>query len=62
MILCLSFPIYGVPGHAKNVLKIDTKTDEMELLFPADEKTKGAFDKEYKWLRGVSSGWGGGGH
>eukprot|EP00945_MAST-04E_sp_MAST-4E-sp1_P008010 g8010.t1 len=38
--------IYGVPGHAKRVLKITIATGEYELIGP---KYKGQF----KWLRGV---------
>ncbi|CAD7928562.1 unnamed protein product [Amoebophrya sp. A120] len=38
--------IYGIPGHAKQVLKIDPDTGETSLL-------GGPFDGEFKWLRGV---------
>ena len=38
--------IYGVPGHAKRVLKITAATGEYELIGP---EYKGPF----KWLRGV---------
>ena len=38
--------IYGVPGHAKRVLKIDPKTQEVSLVGPN-------LPGKYKWLRGV---------
>ena len=40
--------IYGVPGHAKRVLKITAATGEYELISP---EYKGPF----KWLRGSKS-------
>ena len=38
--------IYGVPGHAKRVLKIDPATQEVSLVGPV-------LPGKYKWLRGV---------
>lgn len=38
--------VYGVPGHAKRVLRINTITNEMDLIGPS-------FPGEFKWLRGV---------
>ena len=38
--------IYGVPGHAKRVLRVNTSTNEMDFIGPI-------FPGEFKWLRGV---------
>ena len=38
--------IYGVPGHAKRVLKITAATGEYELIGPE-------YKGQFKWLRGV---------
>ena len=38
--------IFGVPGHAKRVLRIDPATQEVSLVGPE-------FQGKYKWLRGV---------
>ena len=38
--------VYGVPGHAKRVLRVNTQTNEMDLIGPV-------FPGEFKWLRGV---------
>ena len=45
--------IYGVPGHAKRVLKIDPVTQEVSLVGPV-------LPGKYKWLRGVLAQDGGG--
>ena len=38
--------IFGVPGHAKRVLRLNTKTNEMDLIGPS-------FKGQFKWLRGL---------
>lgn len=38
--------IYGVPGHAKRVLRINTETNEMDLIGPS-------YSGQFKWLRGL---------
>ena len=38
--------IYGIPGHAKQVLRVNTMTNEMDLIGPT-------FTGAFKWLRGV---------
>ena len=38
--------IYGVPGHAKRVLRVNTQTNVMDFIGPS-------FPGEFKWLRGV---------
>ncbi len=38
--------IYGVPGHAKRVLRVNTQTNSMDLIGPE-------FPGNFKWLRGV---------
>jgi len=38
--------VYGIPGHAKRVLKIDPDSDEVSFI--GDE-----YRGKYKWLRGV---------
>jgi len=38
--------VYGVPGHAKKVLRVNTETNEMDFIGPS-------FDGPFKWLRGV---------
>ena len=40
--------IYGVPGHAKHVVRLDPKNGEVTLVGPH-------FDGKYKWLRGDSA-------
>ena len=41
--------VYGIPGHAKRVLKINPGTSEVSFIGPS-------FDGKYKWLRGVLAG------
>ena len=38
--------IYGVPGHAKRTIQVDTQTGEVSLIGPE-------YEGEFKWLRGV---------
>ncbi len=38
--------IYGVPGHAKRVLRINTATNDMDHIGPS-------FSGQFKWLRGL---------
>jgi len=38
--------VYGVPGHAKRVLRINTETNDMDFIGPS-------FDGNFKWLRGL---------
>jgi len=38
--------IYGVPGSAKRVLRIDVRSNIMDMIGPS-------FDGKFKWLRGV---------
>jgi hypothetical protein len=38
--------VYGVPGHAKRVLRINTETNEMDFIGPS-------FTGNFKWLRGL---------
>jgi hypothetical protein len=38
--------IYGVPGHAKQVIQVDVITRKVELIGPE-------YHGEFKWLRGV---------
>ena len=38
--------IYGVPGHAKQVIQVDVHTREVEMIGPE-------YHGEFKWLRGV---------
>lgn len=38
--------IYGVPGHAKQVVKVNSNTGEVTFIGPE-------YDGEFKWLRGV---------
>ena len=38
--------IYGVPGHAKRVLCINTETSEMKMIGPS-------YQGQFKWLRGL---------
>ena len=37
--------IYGCPGHAHRVLRVNTKTNQMDWIGPS-------FQGKYKWLRG----------
>lgn len=38
--------VYGIPGNAKRVLRIDPYTSEVTFIGPS-------FDGKFKWLRGV---------
>jgi hypothetical protein len=38
--------VYGVPGHAKRVLRINTETNDMDFIGPS-------FIGNFKWLRGL---------
>jgi len=38
--------IYGVPGHAKQVIQIDVNTRKVKMIGPE-------YEGEFKWLRGV---------
>ena len=38
--------VYGVPGHARRVVRVDTSTAEVDFIGPE-------FPGEFKWLRGV---------
>lgn len=38
--------VYGVPGHAKRVLRINTETNQMDHIGPS-------FSGQFKWLRGL---------
>jgi hypothetical protein len=38
--------IFGVPGHAKRVLRLNTKTNEMDQIGPS-------YPGQFKWLRGL---------
>lgn len=40
--------VYGAPGHAKRVLRINTETEECDLIGPE-------FHGQFKWLRGAES-------
>jgi len=38
--------VYGVPGHARRVVRVDTSTSEVDFIGPE-------YPGEFKWLRGV---------